>query len=305
MLRRLLPLATCVLLLAGCTSGQADAASKDGPGSPSAGSLKSRERDRIQAQREAESKARIAAVRDAEERGFDFGTGPMKKKGRGADAAAAAATSGPSDRGVRVIWEALAVERDQAENPRFGRKLKGVKPDLKIVLVSDTHPTAQGREKGRASTRDTDGSQIAVLAEKDLRLLVRGLRETGFYTVSRSTGSLQSQFEDESARGRVTIEVDGESQTVLSLRGQGSSPATKDIPRVYSEAKQAVAALRNATPTLNVLTAGGNKLPQVVPKKRGERRVLTEKEAAEILGQPAPSEPVPPPSEEDWLGRPR
>jgi hypothetical protein len=133
-----------------------------------------------------------------------------------------------------------------------------------------------------------------------MRLLVRGLREGGFYRVARPTGALETQFDDGNARGRVTIDVDGESRTVLSMRGQGTSEATRDIPRVYSEAKRAVAAMRNQTPTLNVLTAGGQQVPTVAPRKRGERRVLTPEEAAKILGEDAPAKPA---AADDWLGR--
>lgn len=308
-IRLALPL---LVLCAGCASTGGDGAATPSGDAPSAGSLKARERQRIDAQRDAESRARAAAARDVEERGFDFGRGPVARKPRATAEEAGADVALPADRGVRITWEALAVERDQVENPRFGRRpLRGAAPDLKIVLVSDTHPAAGGREGGRAATRDKDGSQVAILPEKDLRLLVRGLREAGFYGVSRPTGSLEPQFSDEAARGRVTIEVDGESQTVLSMRGQGASSATRDVPRVYSESKQAVATMRNQSPTLNVLTAGGNRLPTVAPRRRGERRVLTAEEAAEILGEApaaaaptapgAPPRPAPAPAD-DWLG---
>lgn len=286
----------------------------------------------------AEAGASEPEERGVADRGaFDFGTGPIRRKrrpaadrepaaapadGRGAarDAAPAAdeaegadrggreptarraALAGASGKGIRVTWEALAVEREQVENPRFGRRqLKGVQPDLKLVLVSPDHPEALSREAGRAATRDAQGAQVAVLAADEMGALVKALDQIGFRRVSLPTGSAQGRFDDPEARGRVTVEVDGESRTVLSMRGQGGTPATRDIPRVYSEAKQAIAALRNRTPTLNVVTAGGQVgKPRVVPRKRGESRVLTDAEAAEILGPDGPAKPV----EDVWgLGR--
>jgi hypothetical protein len=291
---------------AACTSA-APAKEKESAEALPAGSVRARERERIQAQQEAEDRRRSTAAAAAAEDdraggGFDFGRGPIRRKRTAPAADPVERASTPvAGRGIRIVWEALAVEREQVENPRFGRKpLRGVTPDLKIVLVSQNHPSAAGREQGRAATREKDGAQVAVLKEADLQVLVRGLREAGFYRVAKPTGAVEPQFEDESARGRVTIDVNGESQTLLSMRGQGTSNATKDIPRIYSEAKQAVAALRNQTPTLNVLTAGGQQVPTVVPRKRGERRVLTPEEAAKILDEEPPAKP---PAEGDWLPR--
>ena len=67
--------------------------------------------------------------------------------------------------------------------------------------------------------------------------------------------AVQHLFDDETARGRVTVEVNGESRTLLSMRGQGLQESTKQIPALYSEAKRAVIGLRNQTPTLTVMGA--------------------------------------------------
>ena len=203
--------------------------------------------------------------------------------------------------GIRITWEALAVERDLVANPRLGRKpQQGVLPDSKIVLVSDDHPAAIGRQKGRASTREKDGSQVAVLGALDLQLLVKGLREAGFYKVARPTDGVQPHFDDSEARGRVTIEVDGVSRTLLSLRGQGTQEATRNIPRIYSQAKQAVAMVRNQTPALSVVTTGGQPIKPRPRLGTGRSRTLTPEEAAEVLGEEAPPKPV----DDDWgLGK--
>ncbi len=206
-----------------------------------------------------------------------------------------------ADHGIRVTWEALAVERDLVANPRLGRRpQQGVVADSKIVLVSDDHPAAFGRQKGRASTREKDGSQVAVLCAADLQLLVRGLREAGFYKVARPTDGVQPHFDDSEARGRVTIEMDGVSRTLLSLRGQGTQDATRDVPRIYSQAKQAVAVVRNQTPALSVVTTGGQPVKPRARLGSAKSRTLTPEEAAEVLGEAAPPKPV----DDDWgLGK--
>jgi hypothetical protein len=206
-----------------------------------------------------------------------------------------------SDVGVRITWEALTVERELAENPRLGRRpQQGVALDLKTVLVSEDHPAARGRKKGKASTREKDGSQVAIVGAEEMRMLVKGLREAGFYKVSRPTHAVSALFQDAEARGRVTIEVEGRTATVLSMRGQGQQAATRDVPRIYSQAKQAVAAVRNSVPTLQVTTTGREPLRTAPRRGAAENRTLTEEEASEILGGDAPAKPV----DDTWgLGR--
>jgi hypothetical protein len=203
--------------------------------------------------------------------------------------------------GVRITWEALAVERDLILNPRLGRRpQQGVLPDSKIVLVSDDHPAARGKKRGCAAVREKDGSQVAVLAADDLRAIVKGLREAGFYEVAKPTDAIAPYFASEEARGRVTLEVDGTSRTLLSLRGQGSQAQTRDVPRIYSNAKQAVAAVRNQTPTLSVVTTGGQPGKPRPRLSREPNRTLTPEEAAKLLGEEAPAAPV----DDAWgLGR--
>ena len=209
---------------------------------------------------------------------------------------APAESDGPSATGIRVIWEALTIERDHLENPRVGiRRASALAADQKIVLVSQSHPSARARQGGKAASRDKDGAKLAVLSDSDMQLFVRGLTQIGFDSVAQSTDLVAPQFDSDGARGRVTVESKGTSRTVLFLRGQGTQDATKDIPRIYSEAKQAVAALRNRTPTLSVSTAGSEPVrPVLKPHARhGTSRVLTEEEAAAALGGEMPVAPEP------------
>jgi hypothetical protein len=84
------------------------------------------------------------------------------------------------------------------------------------------------------------------------------------------------------------------------MRGQGQQAATRDVPRIYSQAKQAVAAVRNSTPTLQVSTTGREPVRVAPRRSASENRVLTEEEAAEVLGTDAP----PKPPDDTWgLGR--
>ncbi|MFM8979379.1 MAG: hypothetical protein ACKOSS_02800 [Planctomycetia bacterium] len=197
-------------------------------------------------------------------------------------------------RGVRITWEALAVERDQILNPRTPaarRTATAVQADSKIILVSDDHPAAHGKAPGSAVERAPDGSQVAVVASEDLRLVVRGLREAGFFQVARPTEGVAALFASEDARGRVTVEVDGATRTLLSMRGQGMQAATRDIPRIYSQAKQSVAALKNRAPSLSVVTTGNAPARPRPRLSRAPNRTLTPEEAASVLGEDMPGEP--------------
>jgi hypothetical protein len=153
---------------------------------------------------------------------------------------------------VKVTWEALATERELLENPRFGRRpQRGALPTQKIVLVNASHPDARANRVGRVAREDR-GVAVAAVADEDMDLFVRGLEQRGFFRLARPTGTLERFFADPDARGRITVERGGDSVTLVSLRGQGQNEATKAIPPMYSEVKQAIIVLRNQTPTLSV-----------------------------------------------------
>jgi hypothetical protein len=158
--------------------------------------------------------------------------------------------------GFVVTWEALAVEREQAENPRFGRRpQQGALPAQKVILVNESHPEAMKMRRGRtAMTKGTE--TMAVVSDADMRLLLQGFEQAGFYRHARDTDGIRTWFEKPDARGRVSVEGNGRDLSIVSMRGQGLQEQTREIPALYSSLKQAVAAVRNATPTLNVRTAG-------------------------------------------------
>jgi len=174
------------------------------------------------------------------------------------DGAAPGAQPGPAQPAglqLRVTWEALAVERDLYENPRWGRRpQRGAIQTQKIVLVNETHPEAQAARLGR-SVREGGGVALGAIADADMQMFVQGLEQQGFFRLARPTSSVEGLFDNETARGRITVERGGESVTLLSMRGQGLDANTKQIPAMYSQVKQAILVLRNRTPTLSVVGA--------------------------------------------------
>jgi hypothetical protein len=156
---------------------------------------------------------------------------------------------------IRVTWEALAVEREQLENPHVRGVRIGLIPNHEIVLVSESHPDAKANMLGRSAV-EHKGVAVAALSDQDMMLFVRGLRSRGFFRVAWPTSTVESLYESPNARGRITVDQGGESYTLVSMRGQGENPTTKDIPALYSEAKKSIILLRNRTPTMSVITSG-------------------------------------------------
>jgi hypothetical protein len=153
----------------------------------------------------------------------------------------------------RVVWEALAVERYRLEHP----KLQGARvadslgtPDVEVVLLNASYV-------GTAEQVQEDKSQpatgrVARIADADMLELVRGIEASGFWRYAKPTGSLRAFFGSEAARGRVTVEKDGESWTLLSLRGLGLQGETREIPGIYAQVKAAISILKNSAPNMRV-----------------------------------------------------
>jgi len=162
----------------------------------------------------------------------------------------------PTGAQIRIEWEALAVERERCANPRFRRqRTRGTLTMQKVVVVSESHQDAVKSRYG-AAIRGDKGVAVGMQSDKDMEMFLKGLEQRGFWRLARPTASVQHLFDDESARGRITVERGGESHTLLSMRGQGLNPATKGIPPLYSELKQTIIAFRNQTPTLTVIDMG-------------------------------------------------
>ena len=173
--------------------------------------------------------------------------------GGGAADPVAAAPPKPTGPAIVVTWEALAREKYLLENSRFKRR--GPQPPQKIMLISKSHPNADALASGRGQQRDPSVS-TAIMEDRDILLFLKGMRRSGFYKYARPAGYDTAVAGSDDARGRVTVTRGSESRSLLSIRGQGLNDRTKEIPAIYSEAKQAIMALRNMTPTLNVTRSG-------------------------------------------------
>ncbi len=163
--------------------------------------------------------------------------------------------SGPQ---IRVTWEALAVEKERLENPsRFrGTPNVSLASQQKVVLVNKGHVDAQTNMYGVTSRRNK-GVAVAAIPERDMDLFLRTIEKRGFFRLARPTASVQQLFTDPNARGRITVERNGQSWTLVSMRGQGLSAATKQIPPLYSEVKQTLMVLRNQVSCMTVVGVRG------------------------------------------------
>ncbi len=159
----------------------------------------------------------------------------------------------PSGPAIEVTWEALAREKYLLENSRFRRR--GPLPPQKIVLLNASHPNAKAVQMGRAGEK---GAATAVISDRDMDAFLKGLEQRGFFRYARPAGYDAAVENSSNARGRVTVVRNGQGRSILSMRGQGQNPQTRDIPKIYSETKQAIMALRNMNPTLSVTRQGAS-----------------------------------------------
>jgi hypothetical protein len=187
--------------------------------------------------------------------GFEFEQGSLP---RAAEAPEARPTERPQPAGpvIEVVWMALAREKALLENSRFRRS--GPLPPQKIMLINESHPDAGAIRSGRASKLRDRYGQVTVLADADMRAFLKGLERSGYYRYARQTGTRSAATEDENARGLVSVNQNGLTRTLISMRGQGQNAQTRQIPRIYSEAKQAIMVLKNMSPQLSVSHVGAS-----------------------------------------------
>jgi hypothetical protein len=152
---------------------------------------------------------------------------------------------------IRVVWEALAVERDRFTNPRYqGTKVFATPEDLELILVNASF-VATPEQEAENKSRPPSG-RIARIADADMLGLLEALNQIGFFQVAQSTASSRALFGSDRARGRITVEKDGQSWTIVSMRGLGLQAETRNIPGIYALAKEAISHVKNASPTLRV-----------------------------------------------------
>jgi hypothetical protein len=155
----------------------------------------------------------------------------------------------------RVTWEALAREVRQMENPRFPvpQGFRATRPETKIVLMNASHPEAVKQRlrawEGRSQRFE---AEIAIVGDAEMVELLTAFEKMRVFEYARPTDALTSQFGSDRARGRITVDRGGESVTLLSLYGLGLQESTRPIQGIYSDAKRAIAVLKNRTATLSV-----------------------------------------------------
>ena len=161
---------------------------------------------------------------------------------------------------IRVTWEALAVEKERLANPRIKRtQMIGLASQQKVVVVNAGHLEAKTSRLGAMSAQNR-GTAVASVSDENMQRFLQLLERRGFFRHAKPTGAIARQFENERARGRITIERNGQSYSLVSLRGQGLDPRTKHIPALYSETKQAIMMLRNQTSCMGVVGIRGGVL---------------------------------------------
>lgn len=155
---------------------------------------------------------------------------------------------------LRVVWEALAVEIEGTKASRFQRDVSRFgEPDLEVQLLNASfEPTP---EQSREMRTQRAAGRTARVSDREMNELLRELEKLGFFRYARPTESVRPFFASDRARGRITVERDGHSVTLVSQRGLGLNDATKEIPGIYAQSKYAIQLLKNRSPSLTVTGA--------------------------------------------------
>jgi hypothetical protein len=195
----------------------------------------------------------------------------------------------PGTASIRVIWEALAVERQQVLAPRNGRPgaigIAGM-PDLEVGIVNSSFEGTPEQIEGNRAMRKQGA--LSRVSDREMLDLLKSIRDAGFYDYAKPTGAISALFASDRSRGRITIEEDGRSVTLLSQRGLGLAEETREIPGIYAEAKRAIQVLRNRSRTLEVT---GLRVTGKAPTNTGQAQ-----EPATGRAPKAPPAPTPTPA---------
>jgi hypothetical protein len=158
---------------------------------------------------------------------------------------------------MRVTWEALS--RTRPGGTLLGHRapvptgIKAPPPEMKIVLINASHPEAiRMRIRAIEGRSQRFEAEKAVIPDADMLALLQNLEQMAFFRYAEPTVTVSSLFESEGARGRVTVDRNGESVTLVAQYGQGMNASTKAIPQIYANAKRLMAVLKNRTPHLSV-----------------------------------------------------
>ena len=165
----------------------------------------------------------------------------------------------PGTPSIRIVWEALAVERYRSENSKF-RRVDGSRdpalerivgsPEWQVILLNTSFTATAEQERENKGVPPS--GRIARATDQHMLDMMTAFDRMGFFKYAQPTASVRPLFASENTRGRITVDRGGESWTLLSQRGLGLSDDTKQIPGIYAEAKEAVYRLKNMSPVLRV-----------------------------------------------------
>jgi len=158
----------------------------------------------------------------------------------------------PGTPSIRVVWEALIVEQTQLMTSKFARPQGAIvgTPDLEVVLLNASFEATP--EQAADNRSQPAVGRIARVPDRDMLDLLESLEKADFFEYAKPTDAVRGLFGSDRARGRITVERDGHSVTLLSMRGLGLRPETKEIPGIYAAGKQAIQVLKNRASTLAV-----------------------------------------------------
>ena len=175
----------------------------------------------------------------------------------------------PGTPSFRVQWEALSVEQEQYQNSRFrssGLNIFGA-PDLEVVLLNSSFQATP--EQNRENRSQIAVGRLARVPDADMIALIKNLERIGFFKYAQPTESVRPYFASDRARGRITVDRDGVSMTIVSQRGLGLQDSTKAIPAIYMQAKSAIQLLKNSVPSMSVKSARVEPLHPKIPPSPG------------------------------------
>ncbi len=158
----------------------------------------------------------------------------------------------PGTPSIRVVWEALIVEQTQLMTSKYARPQGAIvgTPDLEVVLLNASFEATPAQASENRSQPAV--GRIARVPDRDMLDLLESFEKADFFEYAKPTDAVRGLFGSDRARGRITVERDGHSVTLLSMRGLGLRPETKEIPGIYAAGKQAIQVLKNRASTLAV-----------------------------------------------------
>ncbi|MCC7139593.1 MAG: hypothetical protein IT460_14310 [Planctomycetes bacterium] len=167
----------------------------------------------------------------------------------------------PGAPSVRVLWEALHGEQQQSARSAYAPKQSLPQfgpPELETILLNTSFVATP--EQDRENRARKPSGRIARVPDRDMIGFLKQLESIGFFKYASPTEAVRPYFASERARGRITVDRDGESWTLVSRYGLGLAEETREIPAIYAQAKYLVQVLKNRVPTMVTRDANVDKV---------------------------------------------